>query len=176
MARITTNEKIDYKAISIDVNGLTTSSTNKRKDSGVDANGFVYTVSTKASEDGNSYEYKYQDAYQGKLIEENPITYIEKEQSDFNRNAGAFRDGDDSKFEGIIALKQAVSSTGYNGKATEKNDFLYNEGNIGNVNSSPLTGELEAEYAGEANGNNFYDNNTKRFSDQLTKVRELTNV
>ena len=173
MARINTDQEIDLNAITINVNGLVTDSTNKRGSAADSTDGFVYTISTKKAENGN-YQYRYGDVNVNKFATENPLTYIDSATDDINRNIGTFRDASGTTFEGIIALKQIISSGKYDGSATAEGDFLYNEGNLGNKDSTPINATLDGDKAGINGTNNFYDTNTTAFSDQLTKVRNLT--
>lgn len=199
--RPTEDHKIELSCITIDVDGLTTTASNpKCKDwnGGEDGNGkydgFIYTCSTKLNDD-KSYSYNYSENKE----------YIDIDKIggniDKDRYANCIRNLTDMKgnniSESTINAKELWASKAasqFSGNVTQKDNFIYNEGNNISNDQADTAGDsgeghyLKSYYKTDDNGEyeldekgqkiiearrNFYDENTKVFSDQLTAVREL---
>lgn len=171
MARTQDNKEIDLDCISIKVDGLPNSASHARCESNKDTNdGFVYTCSTIKNSNGK-YEYNYS------FTKDNGITadkIKDAETSDVYRALNAVRNNDGN--EGIINAQNPWNkATQFNGQATAKNKFVYNEGyatTLKNTKADENTTSISG--AQEYKVTNIYDDNTEVFSDQLTAVRELT--
>ena len=178
MARPKSNHTIDYRCITIGVNGegingLVNNASNVRcEDNKETGDGFVYTCSTQSNgKDG--YEYKY-DTNQGAGNDLDKI----KGNTDNRYLYANFIRGDKNS-EGTINLRGIDAGKQFSGKVTDKNVFVYNEGNSTTLKDG-TTGEGIDNYQGENpttlkkyDVKNFYDPQTIAFSDQLTKVRNL---
>lgn len=173
--RISQDHPIDYKCISINVDGLPNSIKHPKCDKNGSSDGFVYTTSTEKRDDGD-YWYRYADmADAGKHILTVPGDY-----DDWRTCATKVRDAD--KGEGRINFMAAIAGSQFTGSATDNNKFVYNEGQHVNSEGIPssMTGENDTqamydELLGDKvqDATNFYDSQTQAYSDQLIKVRNL---
>lgn len=175
------NKTITLSDIGIIVNGKVTNVSNARNSNTAD--GFVYTASTK--KDNDSYIYNYEHSFSGVFAKENPITRLQGAEGvgkkDMYRNIEEFRSNQTMNNE--VVIDSVVSGgKGYKGQPTSKVNFRYNEGNLGDANSSPVSGKDDTEYTGvtgdtgDTNKVSFFQNQltSARFGDQLEKVRNLT--
>lgn len=185
-----TNKQIAIEDVGITVNGKVTNVTNKRNDSTVD--GFAYTASTIKNDNGN-YEYNYEKSYGEETVfsKENPITRLPFADGvgngDMFRNIEEFRSNSDETGKNEVIIDSVVSgnmANGYKGQATKGSNFRYNEGNRGNIASSPVNGENDFEYAGATGDGSkegdvsFFQQQltTARFGDQVEKIRSLKSL
>jgi hypothetical protein len=177
--RPSTNKTITLSDIGITVNGKVTNVSNARNSNTAD--GFVYTASTK--KDNDSYIYNYEHSFSGVFAKENPITKLQDAEGvgkkDMYRNIEEFRSNQTMNNEVVIDSVISGGITGYKGQPTSSNNFRYNEGNLGDANSSPVSGKDDTEYTGVVIGDtkkvSFFQNqlSSERFGDQLEKVRNL---
>lgn len=173
MARPDKDIEIDLDCISINVNGKVNNSNNPRCTKNNDnSDGFVYTSSTYKDATDKKYYYNY-------IINKNSGIYADKlkeaDADDRYRSAMAIRNGDDSKNEGTINIVSLNDKTGqFNGFATEGKNFVYNEGNSTTIGNGKLDNEGKLNDKIEYDVTGFYDTQTSAFSDQLTRVRNLT--
>lgn len=168
------NKTITLSDIGITVNGKVTNVSNARNSNTAD--GFVYTASTK--KDNDSYIYNYEHSFSGVFAKENPITRLQGAEGvgkkDMYRNIEEFRSNQTTNNE--VVIDSVVSGgIGYKGQPTLSNSFRYNEGNLGDANSSPVSGNDDTEYTGVSNGASFFQNQltSARFGDQVEAVRSL---
>lgn len=169
-----------------EINGLPNSKTNKRcKDNVHSEDGFVYTSSTKIRDDGN-YEYDYS-------LNINSNDDIDRIDGaiDIYRYANCIRDAKSKDgnaiSESLVNAKKAWNGgQQFDGTATAKGNFIYNEGSsIGDSNNGDdnhsiyvkdgddykLTeGALETDLTKHIS---FYNRWAENYSDQITKVRKL---
>lgn len=173
MARPDKDIEIDYDCIAIKVDGRVNGSSNPRCTKNNDnSDGFVYTSSTYKDAATGKYKYNY-------LInvESGVYTDIIKDAgaTDRDRAAMAIRNGGDSSNEGTINLGSILDSKAqFNGFATEKTKFFYNEGNSSTVGNGKTESKGKLQDESEYDVTGFYDTQTDVFSDQLTNVRKLT--
>ena len=169
------NKAITLNDIGITINGKVTNVSNARNSDTAD--GFVYTASTK--KDNGSYIYNYEHSFGGVFAKENPITRLQGAEGvgnkDMYRNIEEFRSDQTANNEVVIDSVISGGMDGYKGQPTLKDNFRYNEGNLGDVNSSPVSGKDDIEYTGVSNGASFFQNQltSARFSEQVEAVRSL---
>jgi hypothetical protein len=175
------NKTITLSDIGITVNGKVTNVSNKRDSDTAD--GFVYTASTK--KDNGSYIYDYEHSFSGVFAKENPITRLQGAdgvgKKDMYRNIEEFRSNKTKKNEVVIDSVVSGGKGGYKGQPTESNKFRYNEGNLGDANSSPVSGKDDTKYTGvikKGDGGikvSFFQNQltSASFGDQVEAVRNL---
>lgn len=172
MARPDKDIDIDYDCIAIKVDGRVNGASNPRCSGNNDnSDGFVYTSSTYKNATDGKYYYNY-------LINTTSGVYADiikgADTTDRNRAAMAIRNSDDSLNEGTINLGSILDSKGqFNGFATEKTKFFYNEGNSSTVGNGTAESKGKFQDTDEYDVTGFYDTQTEAFSDQLTKVRNL---
>lgn len=176
--RPSTNKTITLSDIGIIVNGKVTNVSNARNSNTAD--GFVYTASTK--KDNDSYIYNYEHSFSGVFAKENPITRLQGVEGvgkkDMYRNIEEFRSNQTMNNEVVIDSVVSGGIDGYKGQPTSKVNFRYNEGNLGDANSSPVSGKDDTEYTGvtgDTNKVSFFQNQltSARFGDQVEAVRSL---
>lgn len=165
MERPEKNKKIGLNEISIGIDGLTTAKEN-----------FVYTCSTVKAKDGDGYEYNYEvnktSGVFADIIKGAPL-------DDKFRSLNAIRnhknkEGNLNDSETVINLKDSLSVKGQlNGSATEKSNFIYNEGFSKTLANGQYDEKSKNEFNQEYKNHNNYDEHIRDFSDQLTKVRSL---
>jgi hypothetical protein len=191
MARPSKNTIIDYKSISIDVNGKVTGKATSQSKRSDNEDGFVYTASTKKNSNGK-YEYNYEHSYGEETYfnKENPITKLVTAEGigskDMYRNIEEFRNSSiaNDKNETVIDSVVSGSVNGYHGNPTIGSNFRYNEGNLGARNNTPVDGEdsfnedagLYYSGANEAKTSSFFQIQLDgaRYGDQLEAARSLT--
>ena len=171
------NKTITLSDIGITVNGKVTNVSNKRDSDTAD--GFVYTASTK--KDNDSYIYNYEHSFSGVFAKENPITKLQDAEGvgkkDMYRNIEEFRS--DQTMNNEVVIDSVISGgIGYKGQPTLKGNFRYNEGNLGDANSSPVSGKDDTEYTGVTGDTkkvSFFQNQltSASFGDQVEAVRNL---
>lgn len=164
MARPQNNVKIDRDCIVIKVDGRVNGVNNIRCENNNGAqDGFVYTCSTAVADDGDGYQYLYEETKDAGAA---CYTIPGAEADDYTRNSMAMRNS--PKYEGLINAIKAFGGSQFNGHATAEADMVFNEG----ADALP-----DGIYSGlvddSGRGTNFYDQNTTAFSDQLTKVRNI---
>lgn len=187
--RPTTNHIIGIEDITIGINGLPNSNTNKRcENNNQSGDGFVYTYSTTIGNSGE-YEYDYNLNKENKKL--NDIDKVNGE-TDIYRYANCIRDAKTSDgkaaSESLVNAKQAWNGgQQLDGTTTDKVNFIYNEGsNIGNSNNGD---DNHSIYVSDGKGGyelkegykepdlekhiNFYDRWAENYSDQITKIRKL---
>ena len=169
------NKAITLSDIGITIDGKVTNVSNARNSETAD--GFVYTASTK--KDNGSYIYNYEHSFSGVFAKENPITRLQGAEGvgnkDMYRNIEEFRSDQTTNNEVVIDSVISGGIDGYKGQPTLKGNFRYNEGNLGDANSSPVSGKDETKYTGVSNGASFFQGQltSARFGDQVEAVRSL---
>ena len=126
--------------------------------------GFVYTSSTKKS--GNGYAYQYTGIDMGNEVDKVGGA-VSGDPDEKYRAPMIYRSKD--TFEGNINYAKYKGGQQFNGGVTDSSEFYYNEG----MQGDGADGSNDRKAEGLEGNTNFYDQNTRAFSDQLVKVRML---
>ena len=171
--------QITKESISIDVNGRV-NSRKKPRGAGAADDGFVYTCSTKRN--GDNFFYRYDDCINDGSNLAQTRSYDNGAEDAMFQSIDYYRN--EENFEGkinFIAQKGII-----NGETTDKNNFIYNEGNElyresvekhsinginDNVNGNGEDGKLGFGFYKKSN--NFYNNHADKWTKELTQVRQL---